>query len=121
MSGIFFFLCRSNKRNVGGICADPNAATLNPNKLNCPKRNANKIWCNRNGGRGRKGFMNNCVFDLCQGLRRRQVKRIKREVRFEKHRKIHVNKFWWNLRKNIHKKIHRRCKNIVFKISFRGI
>jgi len=94
---------RTNKRNVGGLCANPNTATLNPNRVNCPKRQINEIWCRRNGGRSRKGFMKNCVFDLCQGLRRRQEIRIKREVRFEKHRKIHISKLWWNNRHHHHK------------------
>jgi len=92
---------RTNKANTGGICSNGfNAkAAQHPRHVACPRRRQNRAWCRGNGGRGgHRGFMTNCVFDLCQGLRREEELKIKREVRFQRHRKIHFNLRWLNNR-----------------------
>jgi hypothetical protein len=48
-----------------------------------------------------KKNLRNCVFDLCQGLSKRQEKKIRKEIKKEKKRKIHINRKVWNHKKRV--------------------
>jgi len=95
---------RTNKRNTGGICSNGfnAAAAIHPNKVLCRHRRTHRAWCRGHGGKGHKGFMTNCVFDLCQGLRREEELKIRHEVNFEHRRRVHIDLKWWNKRHHHH-------------------
>jgi len=108
---------RSNKSNTGGMCA--NGYNQRPqHKQPCLNNVArNRMWCNRNN----KHNARNCVFDLCNGLKRRDEIKIKREVRKEKRKRIHINwnRFNHKVFRRPHRPVHHRPHRPVHRPIFR--
>jgi hypothetical protein len=71
----------------------------------CPNKRVNRNWCRARNGKNFK----NCVFDLCQGLTRRDEIRIKHEVKKENKKHIHFNWNKWNHKRPVrpHRPVHR--------------